>query len=507
MQFHSQGFHNMLSDSTRLPDDKSECEVMITAILRKERPLLDADVSWIEKDVVAYEQELFDLEIQVTQLIRQRERLECSLSRRKSVLSPIHRLPRDIIVEVFRWVVHHPKNSLDATKGVWPLGQVCGWWRDIVSTSPVLWSVVILNPPYTRHSVDILTHHFCRSAESPLWIAVKTGDSTNDGRVFDMVIQKSGLWKMVCINAPLTNLEMLSSISGNIPLLEELYVFCRRQAHFSTDALSSAPSLRRADLEAMEISHLPLNASLLTHFTGTLYHLADIQYIAPIQTLIDIRILFCDNPDGPLDSGNLLPVEMEQLQFLSVTDVRILDALTTPSLRKFDYRPGSISNEGDTDIRPLRDFLARSACSIEHLCICVEMIQKVHHLMALAKNVSYLTVYYSKGHPALDPLTLPETLPMMKSLRLVITDTGWRRRYPGGIIDVVRQRFNEERAAVLNVTKLSCLRIDCVDDSRAEFIDRLKGEGLDALEEEGLELKKGSPYLRVDEYWTGSWFT
>ncbi|SJL11669.1 uncharacterized protein ARMOST_15075 [Armillaria ostoyae] len=506
MQFHSQGFHNMLSDSTRLPDDKSECEVMITAILRKERPLLDADISWIEKDVVAYEQELFDLEIQVTQLIRRRERLECSLSRRKSVLSPIHRPPRDIVVEIFRWVVHHPKNSLDVTKGVWPLGQVCGWWRDIVLTSPVLWSVVILDSPYRRNSVDILTHHFRRSAEFPLWIALTTRDSTVDGRVFDMVIEKSGLWKMMDICAYSKDLARLSSVSGKIPLLEELYVFAEDNVHFSTDTLFS-PSLRRVDLEPLKISHLPLNASLLTHFTGTLYHLANIQYIAQIQTLIDIRILFCDDLDGPLDSGNLLPVEMEQLQFLSVTDVRILDALTTPSLRKFDYRPGSISNEGDTDIRPLRDFLARSACSIEHLCICVEMIQKIHHLMAFAKNVSYLTVYYSKGHPALDPLTLPETLPMMKSLRLVITDTGWRRRYPGGVIDVVRQRFNEERAAVLNVTKLSCLRIDCVDDSRAEFIDRLKGEGLDALEEEGLELEKGSPYLRVDEYWTGSWFT
>ncbi len=88
-------------------------------------------------------------------------------------------------------------------------------------------------------------------------------------RVFDMVIQHSALWKMVDMNAPLTNLEKLSSASRNIPLLEELYVSTTRKAHFSTDALSSAPSLRRADFEKTRISQLPLNAGLLTHFSGT----------------------------------------------------------------------------------------------------------------------------------------------------------------------------------------------------------------------------------------------
>ncbi|KAK0440715.1 hypothetical protein EV421DRAFT_756616 [Armillaria borealis] len=285
--------------------------------------------------------------------------------------------------------------------------------------------------------------------------------------------------------------------------------FYRVEKPFSTDALSSAPSLRRVDLEMMKISQLPVNAGLLTHFSGTFRRLADIQYIVQIPTLVEILIMIADDPNRPLESDGLLPIRMEKLQFLSVNDIRILDVLTAPSLRKFDYWPTSISNEGDTAIHSLRDFLARSACSIDSLGICAEMVQDIHHLMAFAKNISHLAVHYPKGRfmPSLDPLTLPETLPMMKRLRLSITDADWGERYAGGIIDVIRQRFDEERAAVLNITRLSSLRIDCANDSRAEFIDQLKGEGLDALEEEGLGLEKKSPYLRVDEYWTGSWFT
>ncbi len=240
-----------------------------------------------------------------------------------------------------------------------------------------------------------------------------------------------------------------------------------------------------------------------------MHHLAEIQYIAQIQTLIDICIIFCDDSDRPLDSGNLLPVRMEQLQFLSVNNVKILDALTAPSLRKLDYGPASVSNEGDTSIHSLRDFLERSACSISYLGILAEMVPKIHHLMAFAKKVSYLTVYYPKNRPirSLAPLTLPETFPTMKSMKLSITDARWGRRYPGGVIDVVRQRFDEERAAALNVTRLSRLDLDCVDVLRAEVLGLLKREGLDSLQEQGLQLEKGSPYLPVDQYWTGCWFT
>ncbi len=425
----------------------------------------------------------------------------------KSLLSPVHRLPRDIILEIFRWAAHCPKNSLDVTKGVWPLGQVCGWWRDIVLTSPILWSVITLKPPYARCSVDILTHHFYRSANSPLWIAVKIGASMNDGRVFDMVVQKSTLWKMVDMNAPLTNLEKLSCVSGNIPLLEELYISTTWKAHFSTDALSSAPSLQHLDLKLMEISQLPLNADFLTHFSGSFRHLVDIQRIAQIQTLVEVCIILGDDLDGPLDSGNL-PVRMEQLRFLSVNNLRILDALTTPSLQSIDYRPTSISNEGSASVYALRDFLQRSACCISYLGICARMVLHIHHLMAFAKNVSYMAVYYPEGRSicSLAPLTLPETLPAMKCLRLSIADARWGRRYAGGIIDVIRQRFNEEQAAALNVTRLSLLHLDCVDVLRAELLPRLKSEGLDALEKEGLELKGNSSYIPNDEYWTGSWF-
>ncbi|PBK64223.1 hypothetical protein ARMSODRAFT_1007307 [Armillaria solidipes] len=398
-------------------DDESEREAIITSILRKKRPLLDTD---------------------------------------------------DILVEIFRWAVHRPQNSLDVTKGVWPLGQVCGWWWDIVLASPILWSVIILKPPYTQHSTDILAHHFRRSSELPLWIAIRTKDGVNDSCVFDMVIQQSAIWKMMDMRAPSKDLAQLPSVFGNVPFLEELYVSTRdSEVHLDTDALSFAPSLRRASLgPPVEISKRPLSASLLTHFQGTFRHLADIRYITQIQTLIELRVRVHDEQDRPLDSGNpsLRPVRMEQLRFFQVNDVRILGALTAPSLKRLNYFPDFVSNEDG---------------------IYPEVVQKIHHLKAVTASLSYLVVFYEEGHPAspLDRLTVRETLPAMNRLCLCIDpDVGWERRDGKTLIDIVRRRFHEERAAVLNVARLTSLRIDCADDS--EVIDQLKSEGLDALEAE-----------------------
>ncbi len=85
----------------------------------------------------------------------------------------------------------------------------------------------------------------------------------------------------------------------------------------------------------------------------------------------------------------------------------------------------------------------------------------------------------------------------MKYLRLCIgaeSNAGWRGRYAKSVIDVIRQRFDEERAAALNVARLSYLQIDYVEGS--QVIKQLRSEGLDALGKEGLDWGSGLPYAR-----------
>ncbi|KAK0188597.1 hypothetical protein F5146DRAFT_672052 [Armillaria mellea] len=56
------------------------------------------------------------------------------------VLSPIRRLPTDIILEIFHAVVQERYDVFEVTKGPWLLSHVCKTWRTLVREYGALWS-------------------------------------------------------------------------------------------------------------------------------------------------------------------------------------------------------------------------------------------------------------------------------------------------------------------------------------------------------------------------------
>ncbi|KAK0489248.1 hypothetical protein IW261DRAFT_1641146 [Armillaria novae-zelandiae] len=57
-----------------------------------------------------------------------------------AVLSPIRRLPTDIILEIFRAVVQERYDVFEITRGPWILTHVCKKWRTLACTYGALWS-------------------------------------------------------------------------------------------------------------------------------------------------------------------------------------------------------------------------------------------------------------------------------------------------------------------------------------------------------------------------------
>ncbi|KAF9074108.1 hypothetical protein BDP27DRAFT_1416432 [Rhodocollybia butyracea] len=70
------------------------------------------------------------------------------LKLQKSLLSPIHRLPPELLTEIFIFIVeenpvtfgdhHFPATRLDAFR----ISHVCCWWRTLVVSQPILWSFI-----------------------------------------------------------------------------------------------------------------------------------------------------------------------------------------------------------------------------------------------------------------------------------------------------------------------------------------------------------------------------
>ncbi|KAG7445066.1 uncharacterized protein BT62DRAFT_920819 [Guyanagaster necrorhizus] len=79
-----------------------------------------------------------------------------------AVLSPIRRLPTDLVLEIFRFVVPERYNVFDITRGPWLVTRICKRWRTLACTYGALWSSV--------HITNIASRATIRSLNEPVML-------------------------------------------------------------------------------------------------------------------------------------------------------------------------------------------------------------------------------------------------------------------------------------------------------------------------------------------------
>ncbi|KAK0496378.1 hypothetical protein EDD18DRAFT_204414 [Armillaria luteobubalina] len=188
--------HCGLVNAFLLPPNPS-CSGLVSELLRGSRSLLDVDRAFIDTEITKL-QELkarYDDKLQEIQL-RRLIVLE-QLENHESIYAPIRRLPRDILIEIFRWVwdawpavdpnesgLSEECDSLDVTGPLWVLSRVCGFWRDTLYACPASWAwYVVVRPPFPKHAREILRNYLDRTGDHILSLRVscKGIDLTKEG--------------------------------------------------------------------------------------------------------------------------------------------------------------------------------------------------------------------------------------------------------------------------------------------------------------------------------------
>ncbi|KAF9019014.1 hypothetical protein BDZ89DRAFT_932441, partial [Hymenopellis radicata] len=93
--------------------------------------------------------ELSDLNNVIDHFTQRRDAVASSLSLHTASISPIRVLPQELLTTIFYYASFDVTDSLDCKSGSpWVLGRVCGLWRDILLSTPLLWSTVVLDLHY-----------------------------------------------------------------------------------------------------------------------------------------------------------------------------------------------------------------------------------------------------------------------------------------------------------------------------------------------------------------------
>ncbi|KAF8128307.1 hypothetical protein K438DRAFT_1888700 [Mycena galopus ATCC 62051] len=337
-------------------------------------------------------------------LTEDRDALGAYVDAHRTLLSPIRRLPLDIIEEIFVACLPTHRNCvMSAQEAPVILGRICSSWRTISLSTPRLWSRLHIveptrpyNTPYrsagellrvkTAQRLEVANAWLRRSGKCPLSISLEssfdhsitpplTPSPTPSPDVFlDAVVSFASRWQKISLVIPKLAIPVLLRLTENdVPLLKCLSIVQRSetphpdaQSSISHARVFRAPTLSRLSLRGCNVRplELPLQWSNLTALTllgptwGAGWVALDIfSRCGQIRTA---ALLVRESPHGSLQDYTaecpfLHTLDLFCIQSPLHTSGALLSRLSAPNLQDFILR-----GEEDLDSAISTEFLVSS---------------------------------------------------------------------------------------------------------------------------------------------------
>ncbi|KAJ7465091.1 hypothetical protein FB451DRAFT_429401 [Mycena latifolia] len=212
--------------------------------------------------IAASEANIARIESQIRDLIRLRDRERGVIARLRQAIAPVHKLPAELLVEIFRSVPSEEITQILA------LSQVCAYWRQVAHTTPQLWTqtlhaTVDKTPPesYVAGAKIWLE----RSAPLPISVYLHARKGADPGALIDVLATVAHRWKRATFS--LDSLSLLSCILPNpLGALEYLTLICvgDKKSHANVVTFLNATRLCSLNLTTRQTTLPPMPWSQLT---------------------------------------------------------------------------------------------------------------------------------------------------------------------------------------------------------------------------------------------------
>ncbi|KAG7091880.1 hypothetical protein E1B28_008281 [Marasmius oreades] len=334
------------------------------------------------KELKGYEVEINKLKAAILSLENRRDLLKNKMDRYRSLLSPIHRLPTEVLEKIF---IHDARAVLcpRVVPEVISLSMVCGRWREVICSTPSLWTNISLNVERWSRSADdatdgitrltyVLQLFLDRSRSAPLKLdlhmrsSVLAADPTT--KILDVLAPSMNRWRILDLN-----------ISPEIFEHPALQLLPQRLSSLQHVTLSSSLSDRHVNL----FNKCPSLTSLVLHETETPYRFQrewpgiktlEISLDASSATFVSSFLQVCPNLEKLSIWTSSTRQELEslivisRLKSLDLTGYRLLSLFQYFSLSNLSTMTLDIHDE-EEDIQIFAEFLSRSNCNITHLTL------------------------------------------------------------------------------------------------------------------------------------------
>ncbi|KAF7371183.1 F-box domain-containing protein [Mycena sanguinolenta] len=371
-----------LTEELRCPAGTSHYALLNSneAPLDSELPIVESMILKIDASVAAIDKEILDLYCRIKELNEERDRLRSYRVKNRAILSPIRRLPPEILVEIFLWttpnsVKRRRSSSRYSFPWPWVLTRISHRWREIAVSTPSLWSHVVVNFDLHPTPLPVLEAQIARAQELKIHIYGREifYGSRSRAQIFQYLAQYSSRWEEFHFHATPALAPLLADIHGQVPLLRVLRIQWNYDPIWdddgpveSIDFTEAAPSL--VDVSIFnEFSPMPISlpAQQLTRYELRAPWDMHKTILTRAPNLVEAHIDVRFGNESWLDTRGI--IDMPQLDRLYISKLEVLRYIRTPVLQGLAL---SLTSADQTSVVPeLRSFLSRSSCTLRHLCL------------------------------------------------------------------------------------------------------------------------------------------
>ncbi|KAJ6503749.1 hypothetical protein C8R45DRAFT_973647 [Mycena sanguinolenta] len=310
---------------------------------------------------------LASLDAEISRLWDQRAAL--AKSHAGIILSPLRRMPPEILGEIFSWSAPFlgVPNIKDAP---WVLTHVSRRWRAIAISKSSLWSQInLVFSPETKYSLDMIRAQIERARTLKIeFCGCHDGDSGAQVDMLQLLLEHASTWEEVNLELTAAITALMTAFRGCFTVLQKAAV--RWDGPESQAGVESIDFFWRAaslvDITVFsEYRYIP--TLLPVHHQLTRYDFdapwtTHCELLGSLPNLREVRICRDFDSISPWPERRE-PIPLLHLRRLYVNDSEILDNLRAPALEALAIL------EDAQAFRHLESFMARSSCLPRALCI------------------------------------------------------------------------------------------------------------------------------------------
>ncbi|KAJ7429899.1 hypothetical protein FB451DRAFT_1291523 [Mycena latifolia] len=441
-------------------------------IIDTNNPPSDAQIPSIRDFVSGAHARMIQLNAAIDKLIQEREALDVEIRKYQGALSPIRRIPTEILSHIFTFALppHLPERASESAP--WIISAVSARWRAIVLSQPHFWSSIDIRPLKIPPSDFKLETQLRRSRELPLNIffaCTSLGLCTaRETELISILAQHCARWETVTLYGP----KALCSALQHRPqrqfsLLRKLCVeMFFEDESASLDVFDDAPKLEEVSFNSrLWDSPVALRVpwSRLLKYGGCNTWEGHLHTLQSTSNLVECSLEFWSNttPVGTL-------IQLPRLLRLYLSEPAFLACLDTPALLELHC-------DGDSVL--LSAFFHRVPCKLQKLVLRDLNNDIDASVLSVILNAAPSTTYL--GLPSTLPVgflahlsSIPELAPALECMSFNIDDLS---------CDPGSELVYAVESPVWQARKLRSLKLGLASTSSDNLleVDRMRSRGME----------------------------